>query len=188
MAKAFIVFLLFCFATVSGRDSNCSGINERIAAQWKNFEGLQERTGKNDHPVITAINRRVGATDRASYCASWVDSVLAAAGVCITPMSAWSPSFFPKARNIMWAKKMVPGKRIELGDVIGLWFRNLGRIGHVGFWKKQIGDMVNTAEANTSATINEGEQTRNGQGIEIDKWRHKSQIYSVSRWKDCGCS
>jgi hypothetical protein len=163
--------------------SVCRVAPQRIADQYNSFVGILEKTGRNDGPVIEAIIRSTGSPARSPYCASFVDSCLRAAGVSITPRSAWSPAFFPVARRVYWQHKPVAGMEPERGDVIGIWFSNLRRIAHVGFWDLRKALMLQTVEANTS-DANYGEASRNGHGI-FRKWRHIKQIHGVSRWKNC---
>lgn len=157
-----------------------------IAWEYLGFVGIKEATGHNDGPVIEAIIRSTGSDKGSPYCASFVDSILRAAGVCCTPRSAWSPSFFPIPNRIYWQHNSLPGKEPERGDVIGLWFSNLKRIGHVGFWHQSRGKMIETVEANTG-DANYGEATRNGNMI-ARKWRHIKQIFAISRFKKCRVS
>lgn len=155
-------------------------INTRIKLSALSFVGICEETGKNDGPVIEAIIRSVGAPKGSPYCAAFVDSVLRAAGAKTSPRSGWSPSFFPKARRVMWARLMIGDNEPQVGDVAGYYFTQLKRIAHVGFYIGSFGDFYDNVEANTS-DAQTGEGLRNG-GCILRKKVQKRRIYALARW------
>lgn len=163
------------------RADHSSGINQQIREHALSFVGICELTGKNDGPVIEAIIASVGAPKGSPYCAAFVDSVLRSVGL-ISPRSAWSPSFFPKARRIMYAHVQLGRESPQVGDVCGYYFPRLKRIGHVGLMIGSFGDFYDNVEANTS-DANTGEGLRNG-GCILRKKVQKRRIYALARWKD----
>lgn len=175
---------IFIFSSVHAqlRPDHCGRLNNKIKKVALSFVGICELTGKNDGPVIEAINRSVGASKGSPYCASFCDSVLRAAGVKITPRTAWSPSFFPKARRIMYNRINIGNNEPAVGDIGGYFFQNLKRIGHVGIKVGAFGDFEDMVEANTSNALT-GEGLRNG-GCILNKKVQKRRLYAFARWKD----
>lgn len=80
----------------------CESIDPKvnIQAYYYSFQGLQEQTGKNDHPLITLFNRTAGVPDRSAWCASSVCFVHLQFGLPTPTGCAWSPSWFPASRTI----------------------------------------------------------------------------------------
>lgn len=175
---------IFIFSSVHAqlRPDHSSRLNNKIKKTALSFVGICELTGKNDGPVIDAINRSVGADLGSSYCASFCDTVLRAAGVKITPRSPWSPSFFPKARRIMYNRVTFGDNEPDVGDIGGYYFQRLGRIGHVGIKIGDFGDFHDMVEGNTSDAYT-GEGLRNG-GCILNKKVQKRRLYAFARWKD----
>lgn len=92
------------------------------------------------------------------------------------PESAWSPAWFPDSHTIYIRGRET--KEPLPGDVIGIWFSDLGRIAHVGVVVDWGEEFVTTVEGNTNDT-----GSRNGDGV-YKKRRKQRQIHSVSRWFD----
>lgn len=165
----------------------CESIDPKanIQAYYYSFRGLQERTGANDHPLITLFNRTAGVPDRSPWCASSVCFVHVQFGLPVPAGCAWSPSWFPEARQI-------PIHESDTADVFGIHYAHLGRIGHVGFvdgWDRAGTNArgqrtwMHTAEGNTSLMVDPAnpETDRNGQGWE-HKRRHIRTIAATARW------
>lgn len=182
LAATIAFILVFSPIHAQLRPDHCSRLNNKIKKVALSFAGICELTGRNDGPVIEAIILSVGAKKGAPYCAAFCDSVLKAAGVKITPKSAWSPSFFPKARRIMYNRINIGNNEPDVGDIGGYFFQNLKRIGHVGIKIGAFGDFHDMVEANTSNALT-GEGLRNG-GCILNKKVQKRRIYAFARWKD----
>lgn len=122
------------------------------------------------------------------YCASWVVNKLLDAGVVGVPITAWSPSLFPKNARVMWAGVLIPGKKLALMDVIGMYFKSRKRIAHVGFFLYEFGDHIRSIEANTSTTAISGSaedrDATTGGGV-VYKTRHRRSWYGGSSFKNC---
>lgn len=169
----------------------CIKQGARIIEVAEKYLWITEATGKNDGHFIEALQRSTNSPRYSAYCASFVDSVLREAGVLVTARSAWSPSWFPVARRVVWQNQRVkqeryyklPGKEHE-GRVLGMRFPKLGRIGHVEFIKDQIGDYYRGRGANTSNGNSRGERARNGGGI-FPTTRHKTQVNAIADWHNC---
>ncbi len=168
--------------------SDCSALEQRIHDLAVADLGVREKTGRNDHPLIAKWNRRVGVPINSPYCASWVVNKLLDAGVIEVPLTAWSPSLFPKHARVMWAGVLIPGKKLRMMDVLGMWFKSRKRIAHVGFFLYTLGDHIRSIEANTSTTAVSGSaedrDATTGGGV-VYKTRHRRAWYGASSFKNC---
>jgi hypothetical protein len=143
--------------------------------------------GKNNHgPGPKKYLASCGLDEGFAYCACFVKWVLEACSIPTNGGNAWSPSWFPESRVIWQRGKAVEtqheAKKPKQGDVFGLYFQRLGRIGHVGFvdrWGDPRGDdWVHTVEGNTN-----GQGSREGDGVHARR-RLKRHIHVVANWID----
>lgn len=85
---------------------------------------------------------------------------------------AWAAAWFPEYR-------LIKNENALPGDVFGIYYVKMKRIGHVGFidesWNNDSNNII-TVEGNTN-----GDGSREGDGV-YRKRRSKKQIKSVSRW------
>ena len=133
--------------------------------------GVQEVGGNNRGPEVRSYQRVTGFDEPVPWCASFVSWTFYLCGV-ETVKSAWSPSWFP-------GDKVIDPKIInpEAGDVFGIYFRNKGRIAHVGFIDEgPPGEYFITVEGNTNSAL-----SRDGDGV-YRKRRKKSSARKISRW------
>ena len=113
-----------------------------------------------------------GFTEGNPWCAAFVAYCFTVNDIK-TPKSAWSPAWFPKANTI-------DHNRINplQADVFGVYYNNLGRIGHVGFvdrWPRDT-DYFLTVEGNTNVS-----GSREGDGV-YAKRRTKRSAAKISRY------
>lgn len=165
-------------------------IRDLVATIYEAEVGTLE-IGKNNHgPGPKKYLASCGLDEGFAYCACFVKYCLTQAGIPTKGGTAWSPSWFPSTKLIWKQGKVQPrlvSPRTEIiqpqqGDVFGLYFQKLGRIGHVGFIHQWGGpradDWVYTVEGNTN-----GEGSREGDGVHARR-RLKRQIHFVSNWID----
>jgi len=70
-------------------------------------------------------------------------------------------------------------KEPQAGDVFTLYYPKLKRIGHTGFFDKQINSKIyRSVEGNTNAA-----GSREGDGVYI-KYRSYNSTYSINRWSE----
>lgn len=141
-------------------------IRTRLVRIAQNEIGVRERTGNNDGPRVEDYLRSVGLKKGQPWCAAFVSWVYAKAGYS-KPRSGWSPDLFPSARL---ARSALPG------NILGVYFKNLKRIAHVGLIIKQDGDLLYSVEGNTNV-----EGSREGDGV-YRKIRHIKTIYRMADW------
>lgn len=145
--------------------------------------------GKNNHgPGPKKYLKACGLGEGYPYCACFVKYVLDACSVNTQGGTAWSPSWFPASKVIWKPSHLLQERSGEVnsqptsGDLFGLYYTNLKRIGHVGFidvWDDPRADgWVFTVEGNTN-----GEGSREGDGVHRRR-RLKSKLYVVSNWID----
>lgn len=153
---------------------------EAVIAYADSCVGWKEATGHNDGRRIDEILGSVGlAGTRNPYCAAFVYYVgkMALADRNPYPRSAWSPDM---VRAPTWVK----GHGIEPlpGDTFGIYFANKGRVAHTGLVRRNLGNIVETLEGNTSPDALAGSAAdRDGGGV-YRKRRLKSQIYAFRSW------
>ncbi|MEM7551142.1 MAG: CHAP domain-containing protein [Bacteroidota bacterium] len=145
--------------------------------------GVREATGRNDGYDVEKYLASTGFGKGYAWCAAMVNWVHQQCGFETPESAAWSPSWFPTSKVIYHRGKLtfgMPGYQIpSSGDVFGIYFRNKGRIAHVGFIHQWIkGPFVKTFEGNTNEA-----GSREGDG-NYYKRRLKSQIYKISRWRE----
>ncbi|MEO8589411.1 MAG: hypothetical protein ABI432_08595 [Flavobacteriales bacterium] len=148
---------------------------------------MREATGHNDGVEVEHMLAMVGMPKGCSWCGAFVYTAMCEAGVgCVSAgvrAFAWAPAWHPPARRV-WTKARGinskfagSGERLVMpGDVFGLYFTNLGRIGHVGLVVRDEGKFLVTLEGNTNDA-----GSREGDGV-FHKRRRKDQVYCVSRW------
>lgn len=146
--------------------ANNTSIRKNLTAIYTSQIGVCEATGKNDGPQIKAYLKVTGLPEGYPWCAAYLAWCFKEAGINACK-SAYSPAWFPKNRI---TNKPLPG------DVIGIYFRKLKRIAHVGFWHQDAGAFVITVEGNTN-----DEGSREGNRV-AKRRRLKKQIHSISNW------
>jgi hypothetical protein len=135
--------------------------------------GIHEIT-ENDSPDIKKYLAHVGINKPAPWCVSWVSYDLSAVGVS-NPRSAYSPDYARK-KDIIWTPKD-PRIKPMAGDVITIYYSNLGRVGHGCFYLNtdKSGYFI-TGEGNANQRL-----SRTGGEICILK-RDPNKIYAISRF------
>lgn len=152
---------------------SASLLREKLVEVAESQLYVREITGNNDGKEIRKYLALVGLREGNPYCAaaiSWCHEELSIPN----PLSAWSPDWF-KA-NVVYRKyhKRLKPFVSRPGQVFGLFYDNLGRIGHVGLITSETNLHYNTIEFNTGAG-----GTREGDGVHR-KIRRKESIYIVS--------
>ncbi|WP_242696003.1 peptidoglycan-binding protein [Desertivirga brevis] len=137
--------------------------------------GVKEKSGKNDGVRVEEYLAYAGLKRGSPWCASFVCWALGKAGIP-NPRSGYSPSLFPKSKQI-WIRGSPFPKKLLIGDVFGLYFPEKGRIAHVGFVDRIQSNMLISVEGNTNEA-----GSREGDGV-FRKRRLLSSIYCISRWQ-----
>ncbi|MFC6999592.1 CHAP domain-containing protein [Rufibacter roseus] len=171
------IFLLLSLCTLlnfSGADVHGRS-RDGVAAVFRSQLGVREATGKNDGAAVEMYLRSTGLGKGHAWCGAFVNWVLKECGYTTPKGAAWAPSWFPASRLVYSSgKESRAGPRA--GDVFGIWFSNLKRIGHVGFVEKWSGSSVITVEGNTNEA-----GSREGDGV-YRKRRPRRTINRVASW------
>jgi hypothetical protein len=167
------IVLAFCFCVGSLNAQlctrpECSCIVQVASSQIGNCEEGGNNRGYHVEKYLKAVNLGGGY----AWCAAFVAWTLDVCGVKHT-ITAWSPTAVSK--NVIWERGN--GDEPTSGDVFGLYYPSKGRVGHVGIVFKWGDKYVTTIEGNTNE-----EGSREGDCV-LKKFRHKSVIYRVSRWR-----
>lgn len=188
MAKRKIFSILFFWAIICvGLAGTTTFVRTELGPRddWKKPEPEPELTIRDS--IAKLAREQIGVRQTNSNTGPEIDEYLACSGLdpgyawCAAMMcwlhsnvdrpypegSAWSPNWFPESRVT---------EDLEKGNVFGIYFRNLGRIAHVGMIVEDRDNSVVSVEGNTSDTGG-----REGDGV-YKKYRSKSQIYKVSNW------
>lgn len=128
--------------------------------------GVKERSGHNDGERVEAYLATVKLKKGNPWCAAYLSWVFQQAGYP-APRSGWSPDLFPRSRL---TTALLPG------NVLGIYFPQLGRIAHVGLLERVAGDYCITLEGNTNIS-----GARDGDGV-YRKRRHRRTIYRYADW------
>lgn len=153
----------------------------RVIAAADSMVGLKEKTGRNDGVAIDAILDSVGlAGTGAPYCAAFVvkvgDDALGRKANPY-PRSAWSPDMVVRPT---WLRGR--GPEPQAGDTFGIYFPGKGRVAHTGLIRRNLGNVFETVEGNTSIDAVAGSAAdREGQGV-ARKRRLRTQIYATRDW------
>ena len=133
--------------------------------------GIKEKTGRNDGPEIDRMLRLVGSPLRSPWCGAYIGDIFYHCGFKIPRLAGAARAWFTK-------DKLVPPALAQPTDVIGIWYNNLGRIGHIAMIEA-IGK-VNyiTNEGNTNA-----QGSREG-NVSARRIRHKSMVKYVARHRE----
>lgn len=172
-----VFLILFVVGISRGQDN---GRRLRICEYAISQIGVTEKTGNNDGEVEKYL-RYVGLSKGNPYCSAFLCYVYAQ-DCAPNPRNGYSPAWFPQ-KKIVYDRNSKENKVVQAGDVFGIYFASKGRIAHVGLIIDMGSQWVTSVEANTSEDVNEGEATREGQGV-YKKKRLKKQVYQVSNWID----
>lgn len=132
--------------------------------------GVREEGGNNRGQRVGEYLAATGLGQGNPWCAAFTKWVYEQNGNPTTGATAWSPSWFPKARTY-WSKGEDPAS-VREADIFGLYYSNLKRIGHVGLIEKTDGDWLHTIEGNTG-----DDQGRDGDVVR----RHRRSIKTISK-------
>lgn len=150
--------------------------NLKLQAIYTSFIGVREKTGNNDGPEVEMFLRSVGLGKGYAWCAAFVKYCMLEAGIkAAERMNGMALSTENKKNFVYHNRKFV--KDPQAGDVFTLYYSRLGRIGHTGFFDREINSSVfESVEGNTN-----NQNSREGDGVYRRK-RSYNSTYSISRW------
>lgn len=160
--KRIVACLLLCLMATLGPSQRALMVAETQVGKME--------VGNNGGLAILPYQLSTSIKPGEPWCSAFVYWCHIRAGVSIPGPArsyAWSPT---------WFKSHLVDEPAS-GDVFGIYFKELGRIGHVGIVSKVDGSFIETIEGNTNA-----DGSREGNGV-WKKRRLKRQIRSYSRWE-----
>lgn len=179
MAAVRVFLLVVCFAfngwsglfnrnllDIDQAKSDDAVLRKKLIELARTELGVRETTGNNDGKRVEQYLACAGLKKGQPYCAAFVSFVFKQAGFD-APRTGWSPALFPNDRLVKVAVS---------GNVFGIYFPALKRIGHCGFIENSRGDWLGTIEANTNIA-----GSREGDGV-YRRIRHRRAIRSIADW------
>lgn len=184
MATIKLLLGIFCFAVTGSigllkRDLLVQQVSGRAVAQVDEMRerlrlvrfavmeiGVREFSGRNDGIRVEAYLASADLKKGLPWCGGFISWVYQQAGYS-RPRTGWTPALFPLSRL---TKLALPG------NLLGVYFPKLKRIGHVGLIEKLDGDWCLSVEGNTN-----GQGSADGDGV-YRKRRHVKTIYQIADW------
>ena len=150
----------------------CSSAN--LIKSTERWNGVEELTGNNDHPMITVAMNLCGLSGEKGYpwCAACMAEIHHEAGLP-APHSARVVDWFK--HNLIWKREW--GEKqflVKPGMVGAIYYRKLGRYGHIVLIIGEDSNNYYTLEGNTNDA-----GSREGQGF-YKKIRSKSSIATLA--------
>lgn len=140
----------------------------------RSYIGTRELTNNNDGENVEKFTHIACNMGKVAWCAAFVAYGLKVNNVEIPECACWSPCMVPESK-IVW--RSGDERRLNKGEIFGLYFQSKKRVAHVGAIIEDFGDgWVLTIEGNTNDA-----GSREGNGV-FTRLRHKSQLYVVAKW------
>lgn len=160
-----------------GAYAQCQVLRDSVVATYRSEIGTREATGHNDGDRVEMFLASCGRYRGDAWCAAYVNWALEENN-CNRAESGWSPSWHPKSKLIYRPSAGINKQVPRPGDVFGIWYSKLGRLGHTGFIDQWGSEITITVEGNTNDA-----GSREGDGV-YRKRRVTRTIHSVSNWID----
>lgn len=146
--------------------------------------GVVEIGGNNKGPYIDQWLGALGFKEPAPWCAAYTTAIFNECNIK-NPNSAWSPSWdtHTSGRTI-WTRNQTKPTAYHTGMIFTLYYKNLGRVGHVGMIEDISDGVAKTNEGNV--TYSGTRETQGGKdGVmnlrrDIDRM-HKIRIYDTQK-------
>lgn len=171
--KRILMILLILIVAVPLVFVDAQPVRDQVVQTYTSQIGVREATGQNDGLEVEQYLASAGFTKGYAWCAAFVNWVFVQNGIEGPASPAWSPAWFPRDKTYN-----VKNKDPLPGDLFGIYFKNKGRIAHVGFVDKYNGTTIITVEGNTNEA-----GSREGDGV-YRKRRLTRQVYKFSNWID----
>jgi len=155
----------------AGGDRN---IRHNVVDTLLSYLGVKEATGNNDGYMVEKILSSVGAKKGDPWCGAFQGYVFIVNGLKIPQYAARASAWFDE-------KHIIPNKDAVTGDLGSIYYRKLGRIGHIVMFLQpylNATPYVITGEGNTSS---DGSREGNRAAKKI---RPRAIIHSSANWID----
>jgi hypothetical protein len=175
MRFLFLFLLLFsCFLACAQNASVNQDKQDCVQQTYLSQLHVREASGKNDGKAVEAYLAVTKMPKGQPWCAAFVCWTFTQCGIP-NPKNAFSPALF-RNRFTVYTRGETNTYAFQRGDVFGLFYTNLNRIGHVGFIHSENERFYVTVEGNTNQA-----GSREGDGV-YRKRRPKKTIYKISRY------
>lgn len=179
--KAFKMLMVWIVLTISLCHSaplpaNCQQVDREalLVRAYTSQIGVREATGKNDGKAVEMYLKTVGLGKGYAWCAAYVKWCLNQAGISNT-LNGMALTAHNKSKIVYYKNKWYTTPKP--GNVFTLYYASLKRIGHTGFFHRQINSSVyETVEGNTNEA-----GSREGDGV-YKKKRSFNATYSITSW------
>jgi len=136
---------------------------------------VQESTGANDGYYVEKFIASTGLNPKGGYawCAAFITYTFKSNNLQVPKYPARAAAWFDK-EHIIKNENAIPG------DLGSLYYRNLGRIGHIVMYLNKFNNAtpyIKTAEGNTNR-----QGSREGNSVAMNKIRPKAIIYNSADW------
>ena len=156
-------------------------VNLRLQEIYTSYIGVREKTGSNDGPEVEMFLRSVGLGKGYAWCAAFVKYCMLEAGIKSAEKMNGMALSCENTKNMLFKPSLRMDRRKDLrpGDVLTLYYASLKRIGHTGFFDRDVnGTLYESVEGNTN-----NQNSREGDGVYRRK-RSFNATYSISRWEN----
>ncbi len=147
------------------------GASENLITVAESQLGVREATGNNDGAEIRKYLKSTGLPEGYPWCAAFTSYIHNEAGVS-SPHSARVVDWFKQ--NVVWQKSWGEMVNAKPGMVGGLYYRRLGRLGHIFLIVGQDKNNFYTIEGNTNIA-----GSREGDGV-YRKIRSKKSVAALA--------
>lgn len=132
-------------------------------------------TGYNSGPRVDLYLRASGNRPGEYWCSAFVTWVFLQNAVRVPRDPGAARNYFRNGPTLLYQRGALGKLEIaQPGDVVGYYYGNLGRIGHIGFIEQVKDNCLITVEGNTGE-----DGGRNGDGV-YRKRRMKRSIYAAA--------
>lgn len=174
---AYIAFVWLVGSPFFGIASGCDrDKRSNVVDTLTSYIGVKELTGNNDGKEVEMFIASTGLDPKGGYpwCAAFVTYCFKVNGLCVPKYPARAASWFDE-------KHLMESQGAIAGDLGSIYYRKLGRIGHIFMYLKPYRNStpyIVTGEGNTNAHgSREGNQS-------AKRFRPRSIVYSSSNWID----
>ena len=162
-----VSYSLCSFASGSNRDKRNNVIDTLTS-----YIGVKELTGNNDGVLVEKFLMAVGARKGDPWCGAFVGYSFVVNELDVPKYPARAAAWFDK-------NHVIPNEQAVEGDLFSLYYRKLGRIGHVGMYLKPF--------LNETPYIVSGEGNTNAQGSRegnqsARRYRPRGIVNSSADW------
>ncbi len=161
----------------SGQSSRLSPTRSCVVAHFQKevADGVKEIGTTNTGPRVNQYLAASGNRPGEYWCSAFVTWNFKQCGVKVPQYPGAARNYFHPGPTLLFVRGRAGNLDIaQPADVVGFYYPNLGRIGHIAFVEKNLDNAIITVEGNTGP-----DGGRDGQGV-WRKRRMKRSIYALA--------